>query len=126
MTVDLIQRLIDLVEKTAPALWEIARRQVINTNVRDFIVAVILLIITTILFNFLKKLRDEDKYTWDERKENSQFIYVDNINFSLLKIFGYMATFAMSAIAISNILLVIMRYLNPDYYAIQVLLGLIQ
>jgi hypothetical protein len=125
MTEELIQKLIDLVQKGAPVLWAIARRQVLNSNVMDFLVALILIAVSVVLFKFIKKLRNEDARGYDDEKEKGCF-YIGETEYDASKIFGYIAIAVMGIFIMTNTVSIVMRFVNPDYYALQILIELIK
>jgi len=110
---EILSQLISIVQDTAPALWAIARRQVISTAVTMAIWFVICLISTVVLVRVAEYGRDqsrEDNYSdWDV-----------GVAFSIA---GAVATLVIAAILACSIV----QYLvNPEYYTIKVLLSLIR
>jgi hypothetical protein len=133
MEQNLIQQLIDVVTKTAPELWRIGRTQVLAINIQDFIIGVIFLVVVIFTINLIKKLRDKDdlnrtfnhnteKYEYTNKEKDC--IYVEEIG--VLKAIGWIVNGILSIFIMCNFVSIIMRLFNPDYYALKVLLDLIQ
>ena len=121
---DLINKLILLVQQTAPYLWEIARRQVLAVNIQDGIFLVISIVGIVFFLKVLPKIKDDDDCY--EKDKIDGFIYWSNEGYCLAQ-FGGWASFGLFVIiATCNITSIVMRIVNPDYYALKVLLGLIQ
>ena len=49
----LIQKLIDLIQQTAPVLWEIARRQVVAINVQDALIVIVIVVTSYFLIRYM-------------------------------------------------------------------------
>lgn len=133
MEQNLIQQLIDVVTKTAPELWRIGRTQVLAINIQDFIIGVIFLVVVIFTINLMKKLRDKDdlnrtfnhnteKYEYTNKEKDC--IYVEEIG--VLKTIGCIVSGILSIFIMCNFVSIIMRLFNPDYYALKVLLDLVQ
>jgi len=122
---NLIDKLILLVQQATPYLWEIARRQVFAANIQDGIFLVISIVGIVFFLKKLPKIKNADDCDYkDDRVEG--FIYLDSMGYSLAQIGGWMSFGFLGIIATCNITMIAMRIANPNYYALKVLLGLIQ
>jgi hypothetical protein len=134
MEQNLIQQLIDLVTKAAPELWRIARLQVLNHNVMDGMIGVAFVIVCLIIFGLLKKLKDEDdleyydnaKHTYAKKDKVAGAIYVSEDAVKGWKIAGWIVISILALIVLCNFVSIVMRFINPDYYAIEILVGLVK
>jgi hypothetical protein len=128
----IINRLIELMQQTAPQLWEIARQQVHTQVVLGwlwFSIGLVLLVgtIATVILVFRayrkhnvprKALYSDgreylsDQHYWNEDHKVPLFVF---------STFIIVITVIMCLASINDI---IARTLSPDYYAIQVLLNL--
>jgi hypothetical protein len=127
MTEDLIQKLIDLVQKGAPLLWEIARKQVLNTNIQDILITIVLIVGSCFLLRLLRKLRNQENYDYRTDKEKEPgYYYIGETEYGASKIFGYIAIALMWVFTMTNIVSIVMRFVNPDYYALRILIGLVK
>jgi len=135
MEQNLIQQLIDLVTKAAPELWRIGRLQVLNINVQDFIIAAIFIAVSITIFKLMKKLRDEDSVQriWNSKKDVYEYsgkekgcFYVSEEAVTGWKIAGWVVISILSLIVMCNVVSIIMRTINPDYYALQSLVDLVR
>ena len=111
---ELINELIALVKNTAPELWRIAKRQVTYQVAISAIWFVISLVITVGGFRLVakgNKALEEDSYTDDHILPYT--------------IAGVLFTIAIIAFPISMDML-LSRLINPEYYAIQVLMDLVK
>jgi hypothetical protein len=127
MEQDLVQQLIDLVTKTAPEMWRIAKMQVLAINIQDFIIGVACAGLVVFLINLLKKLKVR---VWDSEKheylKEEGCIYLDDTILDVTKVFSTLAIIVLGIITVCNFVSIVMRLVNPDYYAIVVLLNLIK
>ncbi len=128
----IISRLIDLVQQTAPQLWQIARQQVHAQLIMSRItigigVLLIMGIVVTnmLVFRTYRKHNTprEDKYS-DGRTYFSRDHYWDEEGKPYLVGFSILICVIPFAICLANLNNTIMYTLSPDYYAIQVLLQL--
>jgi hypothetical protein len=104
----LLQQLIDLVKQTAPQLWIMALKQIEALNSADTMICWVLgglLLILILLGVVIQKISDSGWLYWF--------------------IFG-IASISIVSVIISNIYLIRMRTMNPEYYAIQVLMQLVK
>jgi hypothetical protein len=113
---NLLQQLIDLVKSAAPALWEIALRQVQVRVVIDIIWLIGMLAAAVGLAIALRG--GFRKYQSQEHN-----IYSDDFGLWMLLIFEGVAELVLLGITISLITEIISYSMNPNYYAIQVLLN---
>jgi len=135
MEENLVQQLIDLVTKTAPDLWRIGRLQVLSVNIQDFIIAAIFVVVSIIIFNLMKRLRDEDSIqkSWNAKKEKYDYlekekgcIYRDEDGVIMWKIIGWIIIIILSIFIMCNVVSIIMCLVNPDYYALEYLINLVK
>ena len=112
---DLIQKLIDLVEQTAPELWRIATRQVVVNGVRDLIFGLVFIAALIVSVGMIKKLLQKQDYAGD--------IEISSV-IGLLLIGVCDLFFAIQGLL--DIYNVLGYFLNPEYYAIRVLMDLVQ
>lgn len=109
---EILQQLISLVQETAPAVWAIARRQVMSNTIISVIWTILSLLSSVALARLTKychKKEQEDKYS----------------NWAIVKPFAALFA-AVAFFAVFLLLTDVVRYLvNPDYYSIKVLTNLI-
>jgi hypothetical protein len=127
----LIQQLIALVTTSAPELWRLAKLQVLAINIQDGIIAVILFGFIVVTLNCMGRLRERRRERWDNTlnrfvndKEEKGCHYTDEI--MTWRILGWCIVFFSLIIVVCNIFSIIMRLVNPDYYAISVLIDLVR
>lgn len=117
---NLIQQLIDLVKQTAPALWAIARRQVLVESIEwaigfvFFIGLCVLLLIWWEHINVWKRSEDFGGYSDEESFSTQKWIIIA---------MSVMLTFVNVLVILPE---VYGRLINPDYYAIHVLINLVK
>jgi len=121
MDENLIQKLIDLVQTTAPKLWEIAVRQVYAQNIIDTIVSVLFLIF--LLFSLYFCLHVKEEYPDEEKKG---YLYLDSELIFWIWVWGILLDIISTTIIIYNICAVASRLYNPNYYAIEILMNLVK
>ena len=112
ITAELIQ-LISYVKELAPHIWEIAVKQVyveIWNNVAVAIVAVLAEVVAYKLFQHGVNSKKEDFYN------NWEFSYVPGIVLLAVSVFLFL----------DSIFSIVPRLINPQYYAIQILLEMIK
>jgi hypothetical protein len=130
----IINRLIELMQQTAPQLWEIARQQVHTQVVLGWLwlgVGLVLLVGTiatdTLVFRAYRKHNVPRKALYSDGQEYlSEGHYWDENNKTPLLAFSAFITVIAVVMCFANINDIIARTLSPDYYAIQVLLNLIK
>jgi hypothetical protein len=121
---EILQKLIDLVQQSAPALWAIARKQVIAFNVQDIILSIIFLVGIMATAKYVMPI-----YKWGFTGERNDWGSLKNdhsIEVSLLLGLFFIYDAICIPTVIINIGNIIMRFINPDYYAIQILLNLVK
>lgn len=130
---EFLNRLIDLVQETAPEVWEVAMKQGLGNGIGLFVFAVIVSAFSLISLGFaihhfriflaLKHYVFDDselrkKMTWtafkDERDENED-----------AAIFMFVVSFLLILSSLPIWYSAIMHMVNPSYYAIKVLLDLV-
>ena len=115
----LISELIALVQQTAPELWRIAMRQVMTKVISDAVLLVVFALIVIGGLITIKKVRawrrsdDFDKY---DEGDASEIILSIAIVGAISATIGFLVT----------AFILIGYVVNPEYYAIQVLLDLVQ
>jgi len=124
---DILNRLISIVQDAAPALWAIARRQVLASIAGNAIWILFLVIATGVLawatrfyYGRYTKWRE-----WKQREHHRQIVYDDDdgIGGMTFAILGAVFTTFLMFVLVTGMV----KYLiNPDYYAIQVLLNLVK
>ncbi len=115
---ELLRELIEVVKNTAPELWRIALLQVkaeIISNIIQVVACVIAVLLLVALMKFsLRKYYGSGKSDW-ERNE--------------LWVFGIALSPVIAIFPIFNIVIcanaAAMRLVNPEYYAVQVLLSML-
>ncbi len=106
----LLGELVQFVQEAAPAAWEAVRRQAIVTGVQYASVGFIFLILSGL--SGIASWKDYKKFgRWDSEKPMGVWLF--------LSIIG-------AAIAAILFIVSIGRFINPDYYAIKLLIGYIQ
>lgn len=110
---DIVMRLIDLVEKTSPALWQIAMRQVQAQVVAYGIWAMVFVAIVLVLIWAMIQCRKLAHETNDE-------VYEAGEVGAVIVALGFSLGFFANAINIA------MRLVNPAYYAILTLTQLVK
>jgi len=111
---ELIVRLIDLVENTAPELWRIGLRQVLAVSIQSAIGIVFSVIIAYVCIRIAiwGKKNMPDDYAEDEMWQ------------VFAMVFGLVVGVVAIVIAITTMINLISYVINPEYYAIQYLLNL--
>jgi hypothetical protein len=107
---ELLQDLIQLVESAAPHLWRIAVKQAYVEAMQFGIAALAMFGIGCTLLFIAKKWRENDPF--DDGDPNFVFPFVTSIFF-----FGLSLPFFGSAIG---------RLINPEYYAIELLINYVK
>ncbi len=115
---NLIQKLIELVEKTSPELWRIATKQVYASIIADTILSVIMLLLMVGLMVLIKKLKKG--YDGADTYSDEEFPYVIGL------IVSGIALIILPIIVVANIYIIAMKLANPEFYAIEILLGLVK
>ena len=115
----LILRLIDIVETASEKLWGIAYRQVYVDIVHDFLWFVSFAVLAFVLYKtfkrYWKEAHKEKESRWDD-KTGSEIAFV-------LSGLGIAFCFMVLFISVGEI---IGKLINPEYYAIKVLLDLVR
>lgn len=110
---ELLDRLIGIVQETAPYVWAIARRQVVSKIVASAIWATALLFTALLLAHLAKRCN----------KKRAKDTYGDWGMWMAYSIVGVV----LAMIAALGLTTDIVKWLiNPDYYAIKLLLGFIK
>ena len=109
---DKINDLIDVVKMTAPKLWEIYLRQVTIEGWLMFVVPIVFFVIGVILsiFTYRVGVRNQTNKYWRDS---------DGAFFGIALGFTIIAFLITVSIGINGL----MQILNPEYYAIQSILG---
>lgn len=110
---EILNKLINIVMETAPELWEIAYNQVHVKLYQYIFVSAVCIVPVVLFFVFLKRLK-KDKY---DSYENSTLVPV-----IISGIIGGMSLLVL----LYNIVITIGMIVNPDYYAINVLLNMMK
>ncbi|MFA5152734.1 MAG: hypothetical protein WC554_09260 [Clostridia bacterium] len=110
---NLIQQLVDLVQKTAPELWRIALLQVKGDVIETLVWALVSLAVGIGLFILSKYLF---KSWYKEFRDN------DSPGAIMCIVFGVVAALVFVGVLVGAIKMIV----NPEYYAIQSLMYLIQ
>lgn len=134
----LLQELIDLVKTASPKLWEIAVRQVYANVASDlmwlFFLIPIMILTSIWMKKFYKKCKNLEKEkeecnsitdVWDRkdrRKEIDNRLSDTNLLFGITCAIEILLGLVM-IIIFSNI---IPKLINPEYYAIQILIDLVK
>lgn len=113
MNEELLKELLELVNNVSPLLWSMAERQVAVINFQDAFFALILPLISFSSYKiFGKELLKKDKWGhFDHDEAGPIFLIV-----------WYILTGIFSIVVVVNIVSIIMRLSNPDYYTLQVLM----
>lgn len=114
---DLLGELVALVKTTAPEVWTIARRQVTAEAVEMGIWALWLLILAGASLWFarygrLRASRNRDEWGYSE--------------WDLAYTSAYILSTGLSLIVLGLFVGLVKRFINPDYYTIEILLSLIK
>jgi hypothetical protein len=125
MDEQLVLKLINLIQNGAPVLWTIALKQVTVLNIQDFIIALIFIAIILAMYKFLSNLRNEDDLEYHEEKDK-RFHYVDDEFYTLFKFLSWLGILLSSTLIICNVTSIVMRFINPEYYTLGILLHLIK
>jgi len=110
---DLLEELIDVVQQTAPELWRIANRQVYGDIARNCLWIIVCIIVIYVGIRLLKhgyKLKEDD-YSCD---------------WEYAVMCGWIMLGVSPIVLVSLLDSVIGKLINPEYYAIQVLMNLIK
>lgn len=121
---EILQKLIDLVQQSAPALWEIARRQVVALSIQDGVVLLVFLILGSIGFHYIMPVWKwgftGEKDSWGLRKDDH------TVEAGFLIGTLVLVDIVSVVVIISNAVAIAMRLANPDFYAILILLNLVR
>lgn len=113
MNEELLKELLELVNNVSPLLWSMAERQVAVINFQDAFFVFLLPLISFLSHNvFGKELLKRDEYgNFDHDEAGPIFLIV-----------WYVLTAIFSVVVVVNIVSIIMRLLNPEYYTLQILM----
>lgn len=115
----LLQQLIDLVKQTAPQLWAIALKQVYANVARDVILAAVLVVVAYLCYVSVKRAAsletDEESIFWSDSDFCGFVITIGSIAFLVCCV-----------VIVANLVSVVQSLVNPEYYAIQILMGLVK
>ena len=115
----LILRLIDVVETASKKLWGIAYRQVYVNMVFDFLWVVGLAVTVYVLYRI-------SKYCWKETHKETEGRWSDKTGSEMGFVFsgiGIGSCFIFIIVCVGSI---VGKLINPEYYAIKVLLDLVR
>lgn len=110
----ILGELIEMVQATAPMLWAIARRQVLANTVGNAVWAGLCILATIVLGLIARHCVRQEKASRGHSDWDAGVIFA-----------GFFACVAF-LVALACVSTVIMYSINPDYYAIKVLLGLVR
>jgi hypothetical protein len=124
----IIQKLIDFIETASPVVWEAAYRQVYVEAISNFLVFLGLVALSVICYRYFTEFRDEsirlnkildetNGYTGGTRSKR------DDAN--IASVFFAVCIVLFAGISVFIIGGVIGRVINPDYYAIKILAGMV-
>ena len=117
MDEELILQLAEVVETASKKLWEIAYKQVYVNIMYDFLWFIAFAVLTFISYKTFKRYwkdAHEKEDRWDD-KTGSEIVYVFS---GISAVICFLVTFA-------SVGTIIGKFLNPEYYAIKVLLDLV-
>lgn len=115
---ELLLKLIDEMKALSPYLWEILVRQAYNEAIGYIVWCIVCLVISIALFIIANKLYI--KYKIEEEKENSTSDISIVLSFSSIGSLTFLLFFINLTICITQI------FVNPEYYAIQLILSKIK
>ena len=127
---DLINRLIDLVQKAAPELWSMALTQVRAETYGRAALAVLFLLSSLLTLLFLySTLEDEDKREYRPKEgyiNKPGKMYIENFSLVMSRTLGTIVATTILFIGFYEIYEVIVRAVNPSFYALQILTNLVR
>lgn len=110
---EVVEELIDIVQQTAPELWRIANLQVKGNIIRGClwtVVSFIIMFLSTMIIRHGYKMKEKSKYSMYETTLAAGFILL-----------------TVTLVAIPFILDTVIAYsINPEYYAIKVLIDFVK
>ncbi len=104
---ELLHELIKLVEQAAPQLWEIAIKQVYVEVIKNMMILLFLVILNIFLITVYKKILN----------------YKLDVELKALVILGVVV---LCGFSIFNLYAIIARLINPQFYAIELLLSYVK
>lgn len=116
----LLQKLIDLVQQTAPELWRIALRQITVQQYQNLIGFILLLVFIVCAVLMAVKLHKWRKIKTD--KSGRADTSVEDLGMTFISIAVLLALIS----EFYSLMYYIGTLINPEYYAIQVLLQMVK
>lgn len=112
----LFQELINLVKTASPMLWEMAHRQLIVQSIIDTIMIGFVVGIAVLM---------NGKRTWVMNKAKENRYWEDEIKATYWSIF-VISSLVATAVTLINISELVGRLINPDFYAIKILMDFVR
>ena len=121
----ILYKLIELVQQTAPELWKIAIRQAYADGWKDMIISFFLFLFAVAALRASNRIVTVYHNRWDNIKREVGKKYVNEADVFEEKA-GYVIAFMLCWFGFAVFFINgFMRFVNPPFYAIKILLGLI-
>ena len=115
----LILRLIDVVETASKKLWGIAYRQVYVTILYDFLWFVLFAVLAFVLYKTFKRY-------WKEAHREKEGRFDDTTGSEIAFVLSGIGIVFCFFVVFTSVGMIIGKFINPEYYAIKVLLDLVR